>query len=149
MAVPVTERYDQMVLEVSEGGSPESWTRICGLIDVTIRRQANLDSAEVPDCDDESLPLSLEKEVRSVEFFVDAQDAIWSQESHQVLMDWFYSSAVKRCRVGHLAAASGDTQYEEGQGYLTTFDDSRAKGRKVQRTIAIEFDGTPTRIPAP
>ena len=80
MANAVTEKYDEMVLEV-ETDTPGTYARICGMKDVTINRAAQLDSDEVPDCDDESKPFSIEKEVRSVTVTV-AANGTWAQQSH-------------------------------------------------------------------
>lgn len=143
MAKAITEKFAQMVLETSDDGN--SWSRICGLNDVTITRTANVDEAEVPDCDDESLPLSVEKEVRSINVSVSAE-GVWAQQSHGTMMDWFYSSATRFVRVGNLNAAQGETEYEEGQALLSTLTHTRTKGQKVSASIELMFDGTPERI---
>lgn len=143
MAVATTEEFDEMVFETSEDGT--SWLKICGLLGVTVTRTANMDVTEVPDCDDESLPLAIERSVRSIEFSVSASDAVWSQEAHELLLDWFYNSERKRMRIGHTAAAIGDTEYESGFGYITSCVDTRTKGAKVTRALEFMFDGTPTR----
>lgn len=145
MAKATTQRFDEMRLEV-ETDTPGTFARLCGMIDVTVTRKANMDTAEVPDCDDESLPLSTEKEVRSIEVMISATGS-WAQESHETLEAWFYTSAVKTVRIGNLKAAVGDTEYETGPAYLTQLDNSRTKGKKVTAEISIEFDGTPTRTP--
>lgn len=143
MTRATTEEFDEMVLEVLTQ-APSTFSRICGLIDVTITRTANIDNAEVPDCDDESLPLSLEKSVRSVEVNVSGT-GVWAQESHEMLMDWFYSSEKKTIRIGNLNAGVGDTEYETGSAILVSLGQSRTKGQKVQATVEIQFDGTPER----
>ena len=142
MTAATTAKYEQMVLETSPDGT--TWTRICGLTDVEISRSANLDTVEVPDCDDESLPFGVERQPRSLEFSVSAT-GVWAQESHGTMMDWFYSSAAKQLRIGHLNADVGDTEYETGSGYLTNLSHSRTKGQKVTASIEIQFDGNPTR----
>lgn len=144
MAVATTQEFEELVLEVGNESSPESWSKLCGLIDVTITRTSNLDTAEVPDCADESLPLSLEKSVRSIEISVSAT-GVWASESSETFIDWFYLSQRKHIRIGNTAAASGDTVYETGYAYLESLGDARTKGQKVSRQIAIVFDGTPTR----
>lgn len=142
MADAITAKYEELVLEISDDGS--TWTRICGLIDVEITRTSNVDTAEVPDCDDESLPLSLEKQVRSVEISASGT-GVWAQQSHEEMMDWWYSSAAKHCRIGNLNAAVGDTEYETGMALLTNLSNARTKGQKVSAQVSIEFDGKPTR----
>lgn len=143
MAAPITERFEQMVLEVSEDGT--LFARICGLKDVTVNRTLTLNSTEVPaDCDDESLPYSISKEASTFEVTVEAQ-ATWAAQSHGMMMDWIYDGLRKSVRVGHLNAAAGDTEYETGEAYLTSLPDQRTKGNSVTRTITIEFAETPTR----
>ena len=143
MAQAVTQKYAELVLEISED-SGSTWTRICGLIDVEITRTSNIDTAEVPDCDDESLPLAVERQVRSVEVSVSGT-GVWAQSSHETLMDWFYSSSTQDIRIGNLKAATGDTEYETGVGLLASLSNSRTKGQKVSASIEIQFDGIPTR----
>lgn len=144
MAAPITEKFEQLVLETSENGT--TWTRVCGLVGVTISRTAQFDSTEVPaDCADESLPLSVEKALRTIEVAVSG-DGVWAQQSHGDMLDWFYSGATKRVRVGNLNAAVGDTEYETGMALLSSLTNQRTKGQKVTMSLEIQFDGTPTRL---
>lgn len=143
MPAPITEKFEQLVLEVSDNGTV--WTRLCGLVGVTVTRSAQFDSTEVPaDCADESLPLKVERAIRTIEVSVSA-DGVWAQQSHGDMMDWFYSGAPKQARVGNLNAAVGDTEYETGPALLSTLTNQRTKGQKVTASIEIQFDGTPTR----
>lgn len=143
MAKAITERFEQMVLEV-EGETPGDFARLCGLVDVEITRTNNVQTSEVPDCEDESKPHYIERETISTEVTVSAS-GVWSQSSSETMLDWFYSGATKVIRLGHKNAAPGDTEYETGPALLTSLGHSRAKGRKVNASINLEFDGTPTR----
>lgn len=145
MALATTQKFSELVLEFNTGtpGSPV-WEKLAGLIDVEISRSSNLDQAEVPDIDDESLPLSVERSVRSIEVSVSGS-GVWAQESHGEIMDWFYSSASKEIRIQNANAASGDTEFEEGPAFLVSFTHQRNKGQKVQASLEIQFDGSPTR----
>lgn len=144
MAKATTARFADFVLEVETAPASGTYARVCGLTDVQFTRTANTDTAEVPDCDDETLPYSLEKEVRSTEFSV-SSSGVWAQESHQMLLDWFYSGASKKARIGHLAADIGDTEYEGGDCLLTNLSNQRTKGQKVTASLELTFSGTPTR----
>ena len=143
MALAITEKYEEMILEI-ETATPGTYAKICGLIDVTISRSSSIDTAEVPDCTDESLPLSIEKQVRSIEVKVSGS-GVWAQTSAGDLIDWFYSSGTKNIRLRNTKAATGDTETEAGPALLAKLDHSRSKGKKVSAEIEIEFDGTPTR----
>jgi hypothetical protein len=143
MAKAITEKFEEMVLELEETPASGTFTAICGLIDVSVTRSANIDSAEVPDCADESLPLEVEKSVRSLEVSVSAS-GVWAQSSHEKLMAWYYSGQPIVVRIGHLNATVGETEYETGPALITGPNNARTKGQKVSAELTIEFSGTPT-----
>ena len=143
MAKPITQRFDQRGLEVSEDGT--TWRKLCGMVGVTITRSTNMDTSEVPqDCDDESLPMDIAREPRSQEVTVSAT-GVWAQQSHEEVLDWWYGAESKQVRIGNLNAASGDTEYEKGPCFLTNVTNQRTKGQRVTSNIELAFDGLPTR----
>lgn len=146
MAKAVTEKYEELVLEVDfDDTDPPNYVRICGMQGVTIKRTANVDTTEVPDCDDESQPNEIERNVRSLEVTVSAT-GVWAQSSNGKLLDWFYSGTSIPARLGNLKAATGDTEYEVGRLLLSSISNERSDGRgRVTASIELEFDGTPTR----
>jgi hypothetical protein len=143
MARAITAKYEELVLEV-ETDVPGTYTKICGMNDATISRAASIDSDEIPDCDDESLPFSMAKSVRSLEVSVSAS-GVWAQSSNKIMSDWFYSAATKNIRVRNTKAASGDPETEAGPALLSKLEIGRTKGKVVTADIEIQFDGTPTR----
>ena len=147
MAVAVTEKYEEMILDVETAPGSGIYAPICGMTDVTISRSATIDTSEIPDCDDESLPLSIEKQVRSIEVSVSATGS-WARSSQDMLKTWFYSSATKNIRIRDTKASVGDISIESGPALLASLNNSRTKGKKVTAEIEIQFDGTPTRTDA-
>jgi hypothetical protein len=147
MAKAITEKFEELVLELETTPGSGTYARICGLVGVTVNRAATVDEAQVPDCDDESLPLSIERQVSAISVTVSGQ-GVWAQQSHEKLMDWFYGSGTINARIGNLNAATGDTEYETGPALLTSLNNARTKGQKVSAEIEIQFDGTPTRTVA-
>lgn len=143
MAVAVTEKFEEMILEL-ETSTPGTYAKICGLTDVTINRTANVDTVEIPDCDDESLPHSVERQVRNIEVTISAT-GVWAQSSWGKLSDWFYSGGTKNIRLRNTKASVGDIETEAGAALLTSLTNSRTKGQKVTAEVEIQFDGTPTR----
>ncbi|MGX9144978.1 phage tail tube protein [Mesorhizobium sp. 128a] len=143
MATPVTEKYEEMILDVELVSGSGIYTPICGMTDVTITRAATVDTSEIPDCDDESKPLSIEKQVRSIDVSVSAT-GIWARSSQDSLKQWFYSAASKNVRLRDTAAASGDIETESGPALLSKLDNTRTKGKKVTASIELHFDGSPT-----
>ncbi|MEI4470923.1 phage tail tube protein [Frigidibacter sp. MR17.24] len=145
MAAPVTAKFEHLVLEI-ETETPGTYAKMCGLMDFTISRASQVDTVETPqDCDDESLPYQTERSVRALDVQLTNVSAVWAQQSHQAMMDWFYSSSTKNIRIQHVNAAVGDTEYEAGAALLTQLDHQRTKGQKITATVSIQFDGTPTR----
>lgn len=140
MARALTEKYEEMILEVEDASG--AYVPICGLVDVTINRTSNVDTSEVPDCDDESLPMALERQVRSQEVTISAS-GVWASQSQDMLKNWFYSGALKNIQLRDAAAAVGEAAVESGPALLTTLNNSRTKGQKVSAEIELQFDGVP------
>lgn len=145
MAAPVLEEFEEMVLEVEfdPDGSPGTYTKICGLIGVRINRSANVDTSETPaDCDDESLPLSVTRSVRSIDVTASGT-GFWARGSQGKLKTWFYSGAPLNARLVDVAAASGDIGTESGPCLLTQLNNAREKGQQVSADIELTFKSTP------
>ena len=149
MAKATTAKFHELLIEIEADpvGNPGVFSRICGLSDAQVSRTASLDTQEVPDCADESLPLSVEKSARSIEVSVSGT-GVWSLEANKMMSDWFYSSGPKKVRILNAKAqadgASGEPYAEEGNAYLTELSNERTKGQAVSASIKIDFDGTPT-----
>ena len=148
MARATTMRYEQMILEVETTPASGTYAALCGLTDVTINRTSNIDTTEIPDCDDESLPLSLERAVRSQEVTISAT-GVWALQSHETIMSWWYGGSTLNIRLRNAKVeadgATGDTETEAGPAILVSLNNSRTKGQKVTAELEINFDGVPTR----
>jgi hypothetical protein len=144
MVAAITEKYEELVLQVEEPEGSGTYISLCGLVDVEISRSANVDTVEVPHCDDESLPLSIERAVRSIEVTISGS-GVWAQTSWGLMSEWFYSSTTKNIRLQNQKAAVGDTEFEAGPALLTSLSNARSKGQKVSASLDILFDGTPVR----
>lgn len=143
MARAQTANFHQMVLEV-ESTTPGTWTRLCGLTSRGINRTSNMETSEVPDCDDESLPAAVERAVQSQEVTIEGS-GVWAAQSHETMLDWWYSGATKNVRINHVNAKAGDTQYETAPAYLVSIANQAERGTKVTAEIEVQFDGIPTR----
>ncbi|MDI6834508.1 MAG: phage tail tube protein [Rhizobiaceae bacterium] len=142
MARATTENFHQMV-EI-ETDTPGVYSKICGVTSRSVNRTSNMSTSEVPDCDDESLPASVERAVQSQEVTISGT-GVWASQSHGTMLNWWYSGATKNIRVGHLNAAVGETEYESGPAYLASINNTAERGSKVTSEIEIQFDGLPTR----
>lgn len=147
MTLATTSSYDKLVLEVSSDGGT-TWARLCGIMDATVTRTSNIETSEVPDCDDESKPNQVEREVRSTEMSVSGS-GVWAQESHQTILDWWRGGTLMDARIGYLNAAAGDTEYETGKAVLGSVENQRTKGQKVTASIDVQFSGATTETAKP
>ena len=147
MARATTANFHQMVVEIEWVASSGTYAKVCGITSRGINRQHNMQTSEVPDCNDESLPAAVERAVQSSEVTISG-GGIWSAESHENMLDWWYSGATKSIRVQHVLAESGDTEYETGNAYLVSISNQAERGQKVTAELSIEFDGIPTRTMA-
>lgn len=144
MARASTANFHQMVLEVETAPGSGIYARLCGLTSRGVNRQSNMQTSEVPDCDNEALPAAVERAVQSQEVTISGS-GVWAAESHETMLDFWYSGATKSVRIQHVNAAIGDTEYETGNAYLVSISNQAERGTKVTAEIAIEFDGLPTR----
>ena len=142
MTLAVVEKFEQMILEV-ETATSGTYAKLCGILDVTISRTANIDSSEIPDCADESKPLVIEKQVRSLDVKVSGSGS-WATTSNATLNAWWYSGLPKNIRLTHAAAVTGDPSIETGPAILSKLENSRTKGKKVTASIELEFSLLPT-----
>ena len=101
-----------------------------------------MQSTEVPDCSDETLPNYIEKSVQSLEETISGT-GVWAAESHGTMINWWRSGQRKGIRVTNVKALSGTITSEYGYAYLTQLNNAAVKGAKVTSDIQIEFDGLP------
>lgn len=148
MAAPNFQAFHEFVLEVAPT-TPGVYVKLCGITGRSVNRSLNIQETEVPkDCGDESLGTEVRLSPGALAVGVDGT-AKWARESHQVMMDWIYLKQRLPCRLRHANAAVGDTEFESGYAYMTTLNDSAemsgANRMAMERTIALRFDGEPTR----
>lgn len=144
MAYADTAKFSELVVEVEWVASSGTYAKVCGITSRGINRQSNVQTSEVPDCDDEDLPAGVERAVQSQEVTISGS-GVWAKQSHGRMIDWWYSGATKNIRVHHVNAEVGDTEYESGPALLTTLSNQAERGAKVTAEMSIEFDGLPTR----
>lgn len=148
MARAKTAKYEQMILEVEFDpvANAGNFSTICGLVDVTMNRTSNVDTTEVPDCDDESLPMAIERAVRSQEVTISAT-GVWALTSNPKLDAWWRSGTTLNTRLRNTRAEddglTGDPTAETGPALLVSINNARTKGQKVTAEVEIQFDGVP------
>jgi hypothetical protein len=143
MAFATTAAYHQMTLEVE--GTTGVFSKVCGIKGFSVSRSSDVEEFEIPDCADDAVPFSVEKSVKRLNVGVSGS-GFWAAESHDMMMEWYYSGQTKNIRIRHVNAPTGSTEYETGPAFLTQLDHERGddKGKK-SASITLAFNGTPTR----
>lgn len=131
----------ELVVEISADGS--TWSAICGITTNEIQQTANVESTEVPDCDDETLPHVIHKSVRSLERVISGT-GVWAAQSHGEMDDWFESGAAKHCRVHYAKAGTSTPEYKTGMALLTQLNITKPDKNKVTAQVQLEFTGAVT-----
>ncbi len=152
MALADTASFSQLVVEVEFIPASGTFTTICGMRGATVNRSKNMDSDEVPDCDDDSLPMGVTKASRSIEVTVSGR-GVWALSSGPEMMDWFYenigdpagqlNTRIRNSKVEDDGVA-GDAIIESGLAILSSLSNEKEKGKKISADIEIEFITTPT-----
>jgi hypothetical protein len=137
-----TAKFSEFVVEVETVDGSGVYTRMCGLTTRGTTRQANMNTNNVPPCDDENAPSQVEKSVESLEQTISGSGS-WARQSHDFMLRWWRSGLTKNVRIQHARALPGEIEYESGPAYLTTLTNEGERGNKVTAEIAIEFDGLP------
>lgn len=147
MAIAPTAAFEELVLEVEFTAGSGTFTRVCGLTDITINRTNTTDTTEVPDCADESLPFYIQRGVRTQDVTISAT-GVWSLTAHQDMLDWFVSGDTLNVRLTNAKVTadgtSGDTETETFPMLLTALNNARTKGQVVSAEISMERNGATT-----
>jgi len=144
-AGPITSAQAPNMTLLPQPAGTLVWSKVCGITSRTVNRTTTMQTTEVPDCSDETLPNSIEKSVQSQEETINGT-GVWAAESHGLIMNWWRQGTKRSVRVGNIKALAGTPKYEYGGAYLTQLNNTAEKGPKVTSEIQIEFDGLPNVI---
>jgi predicted secreted protein len=144
MALAVTAKFAEMSLHV-ETSTPGSYAAVCGLVDVEITHTVEVAEALIPDCDNEALPHVKERETISTEWSASAS-GVWAQSSHEMILQWALTGAVKNVRLVYAKASVGDVEFVTGPAILTSLTHSRTKGQRVSAALQIVSAGAVTLV---
>ena len=144
MAAPIHEEYHELVADFSEDVGT-TWTRNCVLMGVQVSRTtATIDVETVRDCDNEALPNNISRRVQSISVSMSATGN-WTRGGYNQFLSKFYAgdSTPLMARIGNLAAAPGEIEYEQGNIIITSLGQARTKGSVVTASIEFVFADTP------
>lgn len=141
MAAPVTQKYHELVVEFSTDGGTTWSGRNCCIRGFTVNRTPQVQEAALTaDCDDESLPDDIVREVTSRDLSVSGTGH-WTRGGYNAFLTQFYGTGKIYTRIGNLAAASGEIEYEECEMIITLGEARETKGQPVTASIELQSAG--------
>lgn len=141
MAGPSTFQGEELLVQISDGASPEVYSHRC-IINTTraFSRSAQTTQEVVPDCTDPSLPGWVETEVDGLSATITGEGMV-DIASLEFFDDWFEAGETKNVKVK--VNKSGGRTYT-GAYKLTQFDMSGTRKSKATASITLVSTGAVT-----
>ncbi|MBW4985076.1 phage tail protein [Mameliella sp. CS4] len=147
MAIAPTAEYQDLVMEVEFTAGSGTYTRVCGLTNITINRSKNMADSQVPDCADESLPHYIKRAAQSKDIGISAT-GVWALTHHQKVYNWWSQDLTLNVRVTNAKVTSdgvsGDTESEVIPMKLESLNNARQDKQVVSAEISLVQDGAVT-----
>ncbi len=140
MAQPTVLVGTKLLILVSDGNSPETFSQPCGLTTRNFNLKASTNSTLIPDCDDPEAPAWEAKDVNALSAEV-AGEGVMAVESFDTWNNWFMSALSKGARITLDDPALG---YWAGSFILTDLRYGGTRGQKVTLGITMANDGAVT-----
>lgn len=137
MTKPTTTTFGGFVVQLGDGGSPETFAAPCGFTSKAFNQTSNTQETSVPDCDDPDAPAYIERGV-------DTQSAeitgtgVMAQGAFDTWENWRASGLSKNCRIYPMGLSNG---YYQGAFVLTQFNNAVQRGQKVNIDVQMQSDG--------
>lgn len=142
MAKPTTIPWHALSIWPGDGASPEDFTSaVCGLNTKSFGISATTSDQEVPDCDDPSAAVWIERTTRALSSEVSGSGTM-AQETLATWRTWMLDAEAKNVRIVVGVSPAG---YFAGSYVLTNFELSGSlNDGKVQVSVTMQSDGPVT-----
>lgn len=137
MAKPTTTTFGNFVVQLGDGGSPETFSAPCGFTNKAFNQTANVQETSVPDCDLPDAPAYVERGVDTQSAEISGT-GVMAQEAYATWEAYRSGGVSKNARVYPMGLANG---YYQGAFVLTQFNNAVQRGQKVNIDIAMQSDG--------
>jgi predicted secreted protein len=138
MSAPKTARFGAMIISLSNGASPPTFTAPCGFTSKSLSLSKNLSEVSIPDCDDPDAPIWLGRDVQSLTASVTGEGVL-AAEAVPTWQDAFDSTASVEVQV-EITFATGVLTYQ-GFMHLESMEITAEQGGRVQMSISMQSDG--------
>jgi hypothetical protein len=143
MARPTTFPFKDFIVQLGDGGAPETFAKPCGLTSQGISFTKETNETTVPDCDDPDLAAATERAVVSTSATFSGEGIL----AAEALPDWWAFYELNGSRNVKFELVGGGTW--TGKMILSTFNPTAALGEKVSVSVEMVSDGPVTFVPTP
>lgn len=140
MARPTTYSSKKLLIQLGDGGTPETFGAPCGLTTRGIQLSKETNDVTVPDCDDPDLPSWTERDVVSLSGEVSGS-GILAAEAFETWRDAFLSTDPVNCRIKIDETGANGGGYFYGAFHLTALNVTGEIGNKIQVEVTFSSDG--------
>lgn len=143
MALAKTIKFADQLLMLGDGATPtEGFVAPCGLTTLGLTVNIELNSTNVPDCDDPDLPAWLVSDEVSKQMVVSGQGVL-DRDAMQVYRDWLMDGGEKTVRWMTNGTGAQGGGYWEAPALLSTYEESGERGRPWDVNLALTLNGRP------
>ena len=140
MAQPHTFSAKLLLIQLGDGGAPETFSAPCGLTTRGIQLSKETNDTTVPDCDDPDLPAWTERDVVSLSGEISGSGIL----AGAAVATWraaYFSTDSVTCRVRINDTGANGGGYFQGEFHLTQFNITGEIGNKAQVEVTLVSDG--------
>ncbi len=148
MARPTTVAFNQFLIEVGDGASPETFAAPCGLTSKGFNQSASTQDTTVPDCDDPDAPAYVERAVDALSAEISGSGVLAMEAFTDVWEPWYRSALFRNAHVRLDVPAADGGGYYTGKFILSQFNMTGQRGQKVNVEVTMVSDGEITWVPA-
>lgn len=138
MAKPTVLRSSLMLLQIGDGGSPDTFDSPCGLNEKAFNRTWSVNEEIIADCDDPDAP-AWNTRTKVAAGATISGSGLLAKEYLTNYESWFADQDARSCRIT-LDYPDGAVEYT-GPFHLTTFNITGSQGQKVQVELEAQSDG--------
>lgn len=141
-----TIKFGEQMLLWGDGGSPETFTPLCGFTSLELTVNIETNSTNVPDCDDPDLPAWLVSSEVSKQMQLGGSGVIDADVLDE-FNDWILTGGEKNFRwLTNSAKSPSANGYWEAPGILSAYSQTGERGQEWNQSTTILLNGQPNRV---
>ena len=148
MAQAKTLKFNDQLMLIGNGATPtEVFTAPCGFESLNMTVNIEVNTTNVPDCDDPDLPAWLQSDEVSKQMVLSGEGVL-DTTANKMWRDWLLEGGERNVRWLTKGTAANGGGHFQGPGILTTYEEVGQRGNRWNQNIAVTLNGKPFWTPA-